>query len=40
MKLQFLLSLLIGGIISASAQKTIVNVAISSKAHTTLVAAV
>jgi len=40
MKMQFLLTLLIGGIISASAQKTIVNVAISSKAHTTLVAAV
>ena len=32
--------MLIGGIISASAQKTVVDVAISSKAHTTLVAAV
>ena len=40
MKMKFLLTMLIGGIISASAQKTVVDVAISSKAHTTLVAAV
>ena len=32
--------MLIGGIISASAQKTVVDVAVNSKAHTTLVAAV
>ena len=32
--------MLIGGIISASAQKTIVDVAVGSSAHTTLVAAV
>jgi uncharacterized surface protein with fasciclin (FAS1) repeats len=40
MKMKFLLTMLIGGIISASAQKTVVDVAVSSKAHTTLVAAV
>jgi uncharacterized surface protein with fasciclin (FAS1) repeats len=40
MKMKFLLTLLIGGIISASAQKTVVDVAVGSKAHTTLVAAV
>ena len=38
--MKFLLTLLIGGIISASAQKTVVDVAVGSKAHTTLVAAV
>jgi uncharacterized surface protein with fasciclin (FAS1) repeats len=40
MKIKFLLTMLIGGIISASAQKTVVDVAVSSKAHTTLVTAV
>ena len=40
MKMKFLLTMLIGGIISASAQKTVVDVAVSSNAHTTLVAAV
>jgi uncharacterized surface protein with fasciclin (FAS1) repeats len=40
MKMKFLLTMLIGGIISASAQKTIVDVAVGSSAHTTLVAAV
>jgi uncharacterized surface protein with fasciclin (FAS1) repeats len=40
MKMKFLLMMLIGGIISASAQKTVVDVAVGSKAHTTLVAAV
>ena len=38
--MKFLLTMLIGGIISASAQKTIVDVAVGSSAHTTLVAAV
>ena len=40
MKMKFLLTMLIGGVISASAQKTIVDVAVGSSAHTTLVAAV
>jgi uncharacterized surface protein with fasciclin (FAS1) repeats len=40
MKMKLLFTLLIGGFLSASAQKTVVDVAISSKAHTTLVAAV
>lgn len=40
MKMKFLLTMLIGGIISASAQETVVDVAVSSKSHTTLVAAV
>ena len=40
MKMKFLLTMLIGGIISVSAQKTVVDVAVSSKSHTTLVAAV
>jgi len=40
MKMKFLLMMLMGGIISASAQKTVVDVAVGSKAHTTLVAAV
>jgi uncharacterized surface protein with fasciclin (FAS1) repeats len=40
MKMKLLLTMLIGGIISASAQKTIVDVAVGSSAHTTLVAAV
>jgi len=40
MKMKFLLTMLIGGIISASAQKTVVDVAVGSSAHTTLVAAV
>jgi len=38
--MKFLLTMLIGGVISASAQKTIVDVAVGSTAHTTLVAAV
>ena len=38
--MKFLLTMLIGGIISASAQKTVVDVAVGSSAHTTLVAAV
>lgn len=40
MKMKFLLTMLIGGVISASAQKTVVDVAVGSSAHTTLVAAV
>jgi uncharacterized surface protein with fasciclin (FAS1) repeats len=40
MKAKFLLTILLGGFLSASAQKTVVDVAVSSKAHTTLVAAV
>lgn len=40
MKMKFLLMFLIGGIISASAQKTVVDVAIGSKDHSTLVVAV
>lgn len=40
MKLNFLLTILLGGFLTVSAQKTVVDVAISSKAHTTLVAAV
>jgi len=40
MKMKILLTLLIGGFLSASAQKTVVDVAVGSKAHTTLVAAV
>jgi uncharacterized surface protein with fasciclin (FAS1) repeats len=40
MKMKFLLTILLGGFLSASAQKTVVDVAVSSKAHTTLVAAV
>ena len=40
MKLKFLLMLLIGGTLSVSAQKTVVDVAVGSKDHTTLVAAV
>lgn len=40
MKLKFLLMLLIGGTLSVSAQKTVVDVAAGSKDHTTLVAAV
>lgn len=40
MKMKFLLTMLIGSIISASAQKTVVDVAVSSKEHTTLVTAV
>jgi len=40
MKMKFLLMMLMGGIISASAQKTVVDVGVGSKAHTTLVAAV
>jgi len=40
MKMKILLALLIGGFLSASAQKTVVDVAVGSKAHTTLVAAV
>ena len=38
--MKFLLMFLIGGIISASAQKTVVDVAVGSKDHSTLVAAV
>ena len=38
--MKFLLAMLFGGIISASAQKTVVDVAVGSSAHTTLVAAV
>ena len=38
--MKFLLTILIGGFISASAQKTVVDVALGSEAHTTLVAAV
>ena len=38
--MKFLLTMLIGGIISASAQNTVVDVAVGSSAHTTLVAAV
>ena len=38
--MKFLLTMLIGGVISASAQKTVVDVAVGSSAHTTLVAAV
>ena len=40
MKMKFFLMFLIGGIISASAQKTVVDVAVGSKDHSTLVAAV
>ena len=40
MKMKILLTILIGGFLSASAQKTVVDVAVGSKAHTTLVAAV
>jgi uncharacterized surface protein with fasciclin (FAS1) repeats len=40
MKMKILFTLLIGGFLSASAQKTVVDVAVGSKAHTTLVAAV
>ncbi len=40
MKMKFLLMLLIGGTLTASAQKTVVDVAVGSKDHTTLVAAV
>ena len=40
MKLKFILMLLIGGTLSASAQKTVVDIAVGSKDHTTLVAAV
>lgn len=40
MKMKILLTLLIGGFLSASAQKTVVDVALGSKAHTTLVAAI
>lgn len=40
MKMKFLLMFLIGGIISATAQKTVVDVAVGSKDHSTLVAAV
>lgn len=40
MKIKFLLMLFIGGIMSASAQKTVVDVAVSSKDHSTLVVAV
>jgi uncharacterized surface protein with fasciclin (FAS1) repeats len=39
MKIKLLLTMLIGGFLSASAQKTVVDVAVSSKAHTTLVTA-
>jgi uncharacterized surface protein with fasciclin (FAS1) repeats len=39
MKIKFLLTMLIGGFLSASAQKTVVDVAVSSKTHTTLVTA-
>ncbi|MEI6086842.1 MAG: fasciclin domain-containing protein [Bacteroidota bacterium] len=38
--MKFLLMFLIGGIISASAQKTVVDVAVGSKDHSTLVVAV
>ena len=38
--MKILLTILIGGFLSASAQKTVVDVAVGSKAHTTLVAAV
>jgi uncharacterized surface protein with fasciclin (FAS1) repeats len=40
MKMTFLLVFLMGGILTASAQKTVVDVAVGSKNHTTLVAAV
>lgn len=40
MKIKLLFVLLMGGIITASAQNTVVDVAIGSKDHTTLVAAV
>lgn len=40
MKLKFFLMLLIGGTLSVSAQKTVVDIAVGSKGHTTLVAAV
>jgi len=40
MKMKLLLMFLIGGIISASAQKTVVDVAVGSKDHSTLVIAV
>ena len=38
--MKFLLTMLIGGMISASEQKTVVDIAVGSNAHTTLVAAV
>lgn len=40
MKLTFILMLLIGGTLSVSAQKTVVDIAVGSKDHSTLVAAV
>ena len=40
MKLKFLVTLLIAGVVSASAQKTVVDIAVGSKDHSTLVAAV
>jgi uncharacterized surface protein with fasciclin (FAS1) repeats len=40
MKLKFILMLLIGGTLSVSAQKTVVDIAVGSKDHSTLVAAV
>lgn len=40
MKTKILLTLLIGGFLSASAQKTVVDVALGLKAQTTLVAAI
>ena len=38
--MKFLMMLLIGGIVSASAQTTVVDIAVGSKDHSTLVAAV
>jgi len=40
MKIKFLLMLFLGGIMSVSAQKTVVDVAVGSKDHSTLVVAV
>ena len=40
MKIKLLFAILLGGVLSASAQNTVVDVAVSSKDHTTLVAAV
>jgi len=40
MKLKFILMLLIGGTLSVSAQKTVVDIAVGSKDHSTLVAVV
>lgn len=40
MKIKFLMMLLIGGIVTASAQTTVVDIAVGSKDHSTLVAAV